>query len=162
MHLATIGAMTCRTFSIRSKRLNLYLSIALSGLNKHTSLLHLYIKNIVWTGNPYWRGRLSTVDLLVLTSLDQLLLIQQKILCFFTKQATLMYWAFPFSWCSLVWVTLSSLVQCLSIRPEPTQMKLLSGAPLWGRLLAFLNQKNISLNRKGLSGTNTPANYEKL
>jgi len=28
----------------------------------------------IWTGNPYWRGRISTVDLLVPTSLDQLIL----------------------------------------------------------------------------------------
>jgi hypothetical protein len=32
----------------------------------------------------YWRGRLSTLDLLVQTSLDQLLLIQQT-LCTFYK-----------------------------------------------------------------------------
>ncbi len=28
-------------------------------------------------GNPYWKGRLSTIDLLVLTSLDQLFLYSQ-------------------------------------------------------------------------------------
>ncbi len=41
-------------------------------------------------GNPYWRGRLSTVDLLLLTSLDQLSLIQQSLFTFFAKQPTLM------------------------------------------------------------------------
>jgi hypothetical protein len=41
-------------------------------------------------GNPYWKGRLSTVDLLVLTSLDQLLLILPILFSFFTNKATLM------------------------------------------------------------------------
>ncbi len=57
-------------------------------------------------GNPYWRGRLSTVDLLVLTSLDQPLL---KMLTLFTykqnKQPLSVgqpYWAFPFSKSSLI------------------------------------------------------------
>jgi hypothetical protein len=41
-------------------------------------------------GNSYWRGRLSTVGLHVLTSLDQLI-FTMKILCtFWAKQATLM------------------------------------------------------------------------
>ncbi len=35
-------------------------------------------------GNPYWSGRLSTVDLLVLTNLDQLLLILQTLFNFYT------------------------------------------------------------------------------
>ncbi len=33
-------------------------------------------------GNPYGRGRLSTVDLLVLTSLDQFFLIMQTLRTF--------------------------------------------------------------------------------
>ncbi len=33
-------------------------------------------------GNPYWRGRLSTVDLLVLTSLDQLVKILKTLFTF--------------------------------------------------------------------------------
>ncbi len=41
-------------------------------------------------GKPYWRGRLSTVDLLVLNSLYQLSLYWKYYLPFFTKQATLM------------------------------------------------------------------------
>ncbi len=44
----------------------------------------------MWTGNPKWRGRLSTLDLLVLTTLDEVLLILQTLFTFFTKQATLM------------------------------------------------------------------------
>ncbi len=41
-------------------------------------------------GKYFWRGRFSTVDLLVLTSLDQLLLKLKILFTFFTKQATLM------------------------------------------------------------------------
>ncbi len=41
-------------------------------------------------GNPYLRRRLSTFDLLVLTILDQLLLILQTLFKFFTKQANFM------------------------------------------------------------------------
>ncbi len=40
-------------------------------------------------GNPYWRGRLSTVDLLVLTSLDRVLFILKILFNFLKKQATL-------------------------------------------------------------------------
>ncbi len=36
-----------------------------------------------------WRGRLSTVDLLALTSLDQLLFILEVLLTFYTKHANL-------------------------------------------------------------------------
>ncbi len=40
-------------------------------------------------GNPYWKGRLSTADLLLLSSLNQLLLLLKTFLLF-TKQANLM------------------------------------------------------------------------
>jgi len=41
-------------------------------------------------GKYYWSGRLSTVDLLIQTSLDQLLFILKILFTFFTKQSTLM------------------------------------------------------------------------
>jgi hypothetical protein len=41
-------------------------------------------------GNPSWRGRINTVDLLVLTSLDQLTSKSKKCFTFATKQDTLM------------------------------------------------------------------------
>ncbi len=41
-------------------------------------------------GKPYWRGWLFEVDLLVLTSVDQQLLILKILFMFVTKQATLM------------------------------------------------------------------------
>ncbi len=44
----------------------------------------------VKAGKSHWRGRLSTVDLLVLTSSNQLLLILKLLFTFFTKDATLM------------------------------------------------------------------------
>jgi len=42
------------------------------------------------SGNPYRRGRISTVDLLILAISDQLLLILKNILFFNTKQAIIM------------------------------------------------------------------------
>ncbi len=45
---------------------------------------------IVRAGKSYWRGRLSTVDLIVLTSLDQLLFKLKILWTFFTKQANIM------------------------------------------------------------------------
>jgi hypothetical protein len=48
--------------------------------------LNAYLKS----GNSHRRGRLSTVDLLVISSLDQQLLKLQTIFSYFTKQATLM------------------------------------------------------------------------
>ncbi len=56
----------------------------------HSSLFSIDrgIENI-YTGIPYERGRLSTADLLVLTSLDQLFLWWEHYLPFFIKQATL-------------------------------------------------------------------------
>jgi len=47
-----------------------------------------YLK--VYSGKSYWGGRLSTVDLLVLSSLDQLSFILKILFSSFTKQATLM------------------------------------------------------------------------
>ncbi len=44
----------------------------------------------VYTGNPYGRERISTVDLLILTSLDELIFILKMFVTFFTKQAALM------------------------------------------------------------------------
>ena len=54
--------------------------------------------------------------------------------------------------------SLSSLVYCLRVRPEPNRMKHLSGAPLYGRLLA--SPTNTRLGWKGLPGINTLAYYE--
>ncbi len=56
--------------------------------------------------------------------------------------------------------SLSSLVYCLRVRPEHIQVKYLSGAPHYGRLLA--SPTNIRLGWKGLRQTNTQAYYKKL
>jgi hypothetical protein len=43
----------------------------------------------VYAGKPYWMGRISTVDLLVITNSNHILLVLIIILCFSTKQVTL-------------------------------------------------------------------------
>ncbi len=43
---------------------------------------NIFPPKLEFTGNPYLRGRLSTVDLRVLTSFDQLLLMTQVLLTF--------------------------------------------------------------------------------
>ncbi len=55
--------------------------------------------------------------------------------------------------------SLFTLVKYLQVRPELTQVNLLSGAPLYGRLLAL--PANIKLSWKGLTGTNAHAYNEK-
>jgi hypothetical protein len=53
-------------------------------------------------GNPYRRGRLSAVDLRVLTNVDQLLLIKQTLSTFFYKYGNLLtrstVLSLPFQW----------------------------------------------------------------
>jgi hypothetical protein len=44
-------------------------------------------KTIKTPGNPYWRVWISTIDLLVLTSSDQIILIQKMYVFCFVKQA---------------------------------------------------------------------------
>jgi hypothetical protein len=56
--------------------------------------------------------------------------------------------------------SLSSLVECLFVKQEPTPLKNLSGAPLEGRLLAL--PTNNRLGWIGLPWTNTLAYYEIL
>ncbi len=62
---------------------------------KH-QVISLYFMSVVecwilWAGKSYWRGRrVSTVDLLVLTSLDKLLVKLKILFTFLTKDATLM------------------------------------------------------------------------
>ncbi len=46
--------------------------------------MHLYLSSPS-AGNPYWRGRLSTVDLHVLTSLNQLIFKLKILFTLFTK-----------------------------------------------------------------------------
>ncbi len=70
-------------------------------------------------GSPYWRRRISTIDLLVLQT-DPLLFILKNIFFFFSKTSyrnkeSMVHWAFPFSktsipvstheWCLIVRVT---------------------------------------------------------
>ncbi len=53
------------------------------------NVLNVNVKNIL-ARDSYWRGRLSTIDLLVLTSLDQLLFLLKILFSCFTKWANLM------------------------------------------------------------------------
>jgi hypothetical protein len=72
-------------------------------------------------GNPNWRWRMSTVDLLVLTCLNHLIFKVKLLLTLLTKPATLMgrstvHWAFPFSQCSLL--GLFWLISCIVFFPQ--------------------------------------------
>ncbi len=55
--------------------------------NKYLRMCNL---KLVLAWKAYWGGKLSTVDLFVLTSLDKLILILKILFSFFTKQAALM------------------------------------------------------------------------
>jgi hypothetical protein len=55
-----------------------------------TFLPSLIFARKVGAGKPYWRGRISTVDLFVLNSLDQLLFTLKLYLSIFTKQPIIM------------------------------------------------------------------------
>jgi hypothetical protein len=69
-------------------------------------------------GNPYWRGWLSTVDLLVPTNFDQLLMIFQTTFTFYKKQDTLMRRSIVLSLpLQLVFPATSC---CLSAKPKAT------------------------------------------
>ena len=54
------------------------------------TFVSLLLAWLVIPGKPYWRGRLSTVDLLILTSLDQLIFILKVFIGILKKQVTLM------------------------------------------------------------------------
>jgi len=78
-----------------------------------------------WSGNPCLSRKISTVDLLVLTGLEQLLL--ENIIYFFTKQATLMrgqlYWACPSL--SIPWFPALALGLTLWVIPKLTACQML-------------------------------------
>jgi len=58
---------------------------------RRKALIHFKSKTLLKPGKTYWRERVNTVDLLVLTSLDQLLFTLKILFSFFfTKQAPLM------------------------------------------------------------------------
>jgi hypothetical protein len=60
-------------------------------LGPYSLCLSLHFQpNIMCPGNPYWGGKISTIDLLVLTSLDKLLFPLKILFMVLTKQATLM------------------------------------------------------------------------
>jgi hypothetical protein len=65
-------------------------TISHNSLHLDKGLTRFRVKKSPSLGTLTEVGRLSTVDLLVLTSLDQVLLILANIISFFTKQATLL------------------------------------------------------------------------
>ncbi len=71
----------------RSK--NIWLTDILSTQYKARCVTHLTVDQITESGKPYWKVRLSTIDLLVETTLDQLIFIFIISITFFTKQANL-------------------------------------------------------------------------
>ncbi len=122
----------------------------------HVCCLHEYTT----AGNPYWRGKISTIDLLVLTSSNQLLLILK--LYFSHLQNNLSYcggqsyWAFPFSKGSLATVFSLSYREwkCWLFRCEGRRVTWRSQPSWWqdgssqGRICwsgGVLDKKNVKL-----------------
>ncbi len=66
------------------------LFLSQSPLDIHKKWLHNAALNVE-PGNPYWRERISAVDILALISLDQLLFILKILFTYVTQQATLMW-----------------------------------------------------------------------
>jgi len=56
-----------------------FITFAPAFLQKNTKVVGV---TYVEAGNPYWRGMISTIGLLVKTSLDQFLLIMQTLFTF--------------------------------------------------------------------------------
>jgi len=110
-----------------------------SGIYENTSKCKIKVRYSL-AGKPKWRGRLSTVDLLVITSLDQLLFKLKILPTFFTKQSILIRRSTVLSLPPL----LASLVLGFSVRlySVKTQTQVLQNRPCkcillrFGRLLA--------------------------
>jgi hypothetical protein len=97
----------------------------------------------VKAGNSYWKGRISTVDLSVLTSLNRLLLIMQTLLTIFYKTSYLNEvnyyigtWYFEISQmlCRLTYFWSPSFRQCLVCVRSNLPFRLFKNLPDWGFL----------------------------
>ncbi len=86
------------------------------GNSTQTEIFLLYVKA---PGNPFCRGRPSTIDLLVLTNSDQLLLIMKNVFFFFTQPSILKRRPSVLSISFL-------LVRILRMAPKVTKAKCLS------------------------------------
>ncbi len=104
-------------------------------------------KKLRSAGNPYWKGRIGTVGLLLLTSLDQLIFHLKIFFTFVTKHVILgqLYWTFPFNLCSLPGshTSISSWLMngcnklvCLS-RESLLQMNVVNHSSLLGPFASF-------------------------
>ncbi len=90
-----LGNFSPRRKIFGSKNLHIFWRQIFAVESNLTVFIYIYkgvrqIVTIFWPGKPYWRRRISIVDLLVLTSLNQLLFVLKIWNTFFTKQATLM------------------------------------------------------------------------
>ncbi len=61
-----------------------------SSVSLYTNNLRVFANLSPQTGKPYWRGRINTANLLILTSLDQLLFLMTILFTYVTKQAALL------------------------------------------------------------------------
>ncbi len=107
--------------------------------------------------NPCWWGRLSTDDLIVLTSLDKLLWYWKHYLLFYSTS----YLNEEVVHRNQRQILLCKILLFLNLvkysSKKPTLVKHLSGAPLLGRLLAL--PTNTRRGWLGLPETNTLAYY---
>jgi hypothetical protein len=71
-------------------------STIMNSMTNFIKLSRLRFK-LLWPGKSNWRGRLSTADLLVLTSLDYLIFYNENTIYLFTRQAALMRRSFVLS-----------------------------------------------------------------
>ncbi len=61
--------------------------------------------NVGWARNPHWRGRISTVELLVLTILDHLFLVTFVTKTTLIRMSNVLTLSLPLQFVSLVWAT---------------------------------------------------------
>ncbi len=84
-----------RSYDVNKFRIKMILVAKQNMANDYLKILtwliiNEYILACYSPWNPYWKGRLSTIDLLVLTSFDQLLVLLKILFTYLTKQLTLM------------------------------------------------------------------------
>jgi hypothetical protein len=105
------GKGSCPSVGAASKPRMSFSSLFVERLNVETPILLLPWKGgreqvgFAKPGNPNWRGRICTVELLVITSWDQLLLVQK--LCYFYKTTfpkEEVYWSEPSTSVKIPWL----------------------------------------------------------
>ncbi len=79
-NISSLFLSQCHSMTFQGRKIDFFSCCELR------SLIKWYLE----PGKPYWRGNLSTVDLLVLTSLDRLPFTKKILITFVRKQAKLM------------------------------------------------------------------------